>query len=83
MLKGVSLDASILPLDVEFYLFPNGKNQYYASRFPKQSAHTGCFSKKRFRIIESDEAPKWSAEKERQEELVLSCEKDQLEFFLD
>ena len=62
MLQGKCLDPDILPTYETFYLFPVGNNHFYASKFPRKSAHTGCFQKKHFHIKEVNEEAEWPPE---------------------
>lgn len=61
MLKGVYLkiddaETGLVPGKV-YYLFPNGPNYYYASKFPTEGSHMGIFQAGRFRVIEEEEWP--------------------------
>ncbi|MET1031598.1 hypothetical protein [Domibacillus tundrae] len=62
MLQGICLDSEILPVEETFFLFPVGDDLVYASGFPRKSAHTGCFQKDRFQIIEMIEPVEWPPE---------------------
>lgn len=55
MLQGKCLYPDILPTYETFYLFPDGNDLVYASRFPRKGAHTGCYEKKHFDIKEINE----------------------------
>lgn len=61
MLKGVYLkidDAETgLIVGEKYYLFPNGPNYYYASKFPTEGSYMGIFQARRFRVIEEEEWP--------------------------
>jgi hypothetical protein len=35
--------SAVLEKGKEYFLFPNGPDHYYVSRFPNENAHTGCF----------------------------------------
>lgn len=56
--KAVCVDdeaADLLEKGKTYYLFANGSEYAYVSRFPNQNAHFGCFSKDRFQIIKEQE----------------------------
>lgn len=60
MLQGVCIDAgatTVLEKGKTYFLFSNGKDHYYVSRFPKAGAHFGCFRKSLFQIVQEDEWP--------------------------
>ncbi|MGG6437396.1 hypothetical protein ABET52_06070 [Saccharococcus caldoxylosilyticus] len=60
LLQGVCVDASltmVLEEGRKYFLFPGGPDHYYVSRFPKANAHTGCFHKSLFQIVQEDEWP--------------------------
>ena len=46
-----------LQLNQEYYCFPNGPNHFYVSRFPKQGAQFGCFTREHFRETQKVEEP--------------------------
>ncbi|MBG9548409.1 MULTISPECIES: hypothetical protein [Cytobacillus] len=57
MLQGICLDDSqsaVLAKGRIYYLFPNGSNHYYVSKFPNPKAHTGCFQAEMFAIYEGE-----------------------------
>ncbi|WP_018392465.1 hypothetical protein [Bacillus sp. 37MA] len=62
MLQGTCIDSDILPAGETFYLFPAGTDYVYASRFPRKSAHTGCFPIDRFKVKEEVETTEWPQE---------------------
>ncbi|MDQ0176018.1 hypothetical protein [Bacillus chungangensis] len=61
MLQGIYLEIDNNPTGLipgeKYYLFPNGSNYYYASRFPSEGSHMGIFQARRFRVIEEEEWP--------------------------
>lgn len=70
MIRGVykgSANSIVLQPGQKYYLFPHGNTHYYVSRFPNEGAHTGCFSKELFDVIEDEE--------EKEEEALLDEEK--------
>jgi hypothetical protein len=59
-LQGVCVDASltmVLEKGKKYFLFPSGPDHYYVSKLPKANAHTGCFHKSLFQIVQEDEWP--------------------------
>ncbi|MGG3449914.1 hypothetical protein [Domibacillus aminovorans] len=58
MLQGTCIDPDILATEETLYLFPAGTDYMYASRFPRKSAHTGCFLK----VKEEIKASEWPPE---------------------
>lgn len=57
MLQGICLEpeqAAVLEKGKSYYLFPNGANHYYVSKFPNSGAHMGCFQNSYFQIIEKE-----------------------------
>lgn len=55
MLQGICVDnqnSMVLRVGERYFLFPNGKEHFYVSRFPHKGSHTGCFQTKHFRIEE-------------------------------
>jgi hypothetical protein len=60
MLQGICVDASltmVLEKGRKYFLFPGDPDHYYVSRFPKANAHTGCFHKSLFQIVQEEEWP--------------------------
>jgi hypothetical protein len=60
LLQGICVDASltmVLEEGKKYFLFPGGPDHYYVSRFPNANAHTGCFRKSLFQIVQEDEWP--------------------------
>jgi hypothetical protein len=60
LLQGICIDASltmVLEKGKTYFLFPIGPDHYYVSRFPNANAHTGCFHKSLFQIVQEDEWP--------------------------
>jgi hypothetical protein len=60
LLQGICVDVSltmVLEKGKKYFLFPGGPDHYYVSRFPKTNAHTGCFHKSLFQIVQEDEWP--------------------------
>ena len=60
MLQGICVDASltmVLEKGRKYFLFPGGPNHYYVSKFPRETAHCGCFHKSLFQIVQEDEWP--------------------------
>ena len=58
MLQGTCIDTEntvVLTAGERYYLFPNGPDRYYVSRFPNVNAHTGCFEAKQFKLIDEEE----------------------------
>lgn len=54
MIKGKCVDnTNLLKVIVgeEYFLFPNGENYYYVSKFPNIKAHIGCYQKERFKEV--------------------------------
>jgi hypothetical protein len=56
VLQGVCVDPQLFPEEV-FYLFPNGSEHFYASRFPNKNAHIGCFQVNKFQVIQEEQWP--------------------------
>lgn len=40
-----------LKVEEDYYLFPNGPDYYYVSRFPNERAHTGCYERHLFKTF--------------------------------
>ncbi|UYL93726.1 hypothetical protein NIIg32_gp61 [Parageobacillus phage vB_PtoS_NIIg3.2] len=60
MLQGICVDTgetTVLEKGKKYFLFPGGSNNYYVSKFPNANAHTGCFHKSLFQIVQEDEWP--------------------------
>jgi hypothetical protein len=60
LLQGVCVDTgetTVLEKGKKYFLFPGGSNNYYVSKFPNANAHTGCFHKSLFQIVQEDEWP--------------------------
>jgi hypothetical protein len=60
LLQGVCVDASltmVLEKGKKYFLFPSGPDHYYVSKLPKANAHTGCFHKSLFKLVQEDEWP--------------------------
>jgi hypothetical protein len=60
LLQGVCVDTgetTVLEKGKKYFLFPGGSNNYYVSKFPNANAHTGCFCKSLFQIVQEDEWP--------------------------
>lgn len=58
MLKGLCVnkgDSTVLVVGEPYFLFPNGEDHYYVSKFPNCGAHTGCFQSSLFQILTNDE----------------------------
>lgn len=59
MLQGIYLEIDNNPTGLiageKYYLFPNGPNYYYASRFPSEGSHMGIFHARRFQVVEEEE----------------------------
>ncbi|OAH53103.1 hypothetical protein AWH48_12155 [Domibacillus aminovorans] len=62
MLQGTCIDSDVLGAGETFYLFPAGTDYVYASRFPRKSAHTGCFPIDRFKVKEEVKTSEWPPE---------------------
>jgi hypothetical protein len=58
-LQGVCVDPNSINVEEgrQYFLFPNGEDHVYASRFQDEKAHFGCFSRKVFRIVQEEEWP--------------------------
>ncbi|MFF2449342.1 hypothetical protein ACFVSW_20070 [Neobacillus sp. NPDC058068] len=57
MQEGVCIDpghSAVLQKGTSYYLFPNGTQHFYVSKFPNWNAHKGCFQAKYFQIIEKE-----------------------------
>lgn len=54
--------TTVLEKDRKYFLFPGGPNHYYVSKFPNANAHTGCFRKSLFQIVQEDWPPEPSAD---------------------
>ncbi|MGM0903086.1 MAG: hypothetical protein ACQEXB_18555 [Bacillota bacterium] len=57
MLQGICVDpgqTAVLTKGTSYYLFPNGANHYYVSKYPNPEAHKGCYSKEYFQLIEKE-----------------------------
>lgn len=55
MLKGDCIDpgqVSVLTKGTSYFLFPAGNTHYYASKFPNENSHRGCFEKSIFNNLE-------------------------------
>lgn len=50
-------ETTVLEKGKKYFLFPGGSNNYYVSKFPNANAHTGCFHKSLFQIVQEDEWP--------------------------
>jgi hypothetical protein len=60
LLQGICVDtgaSTVLEKGKKYFLFSNGPNHYNVSKLPKVSAHTGCFHKSLFQIVQEDEWP--------------------------
>jgi hypothetical protein len=60
LLQGICVDTgetTVLEKGKKYFLFPGGSNNYYVSKFPNANAHTGCFRKSLFQIVQEDEWP--------------------------
>ncbi|WP_420768741.1 hypothetical protein ACNR9V_03165 [Parageobacillus thermoglucosidasius] len=60
MLQGICVDTAattVLEKGKTYFLFSNGSDHYYVSRFPKAGSHFGCFRKSLFQIVQEDEWP--------------------------
>jgi hypothetical protein len=60
LLQGICVDTSattVLEKGKTYFLFSNGKDHYYVSRFPKAGSHFGCFRKSLFQIQEEEWPP--------------------------
>jgi hypothetical protein len=58
MLQGTCIEggqSAVLEKGKEYFLFPNGPDHYYVSRFPNENAHTGCFQAKYFQLIDEED----------------------------
>ncbi len=47
----------VLEKGKKYFLFLNGPDHYYVSKFPEANSHQGCFPKSLFQIIQEDEWP--------------------------
>ncbi|WP_339148376.1 hypothetical protein [Sutcliffiella sp. BMC8] len=53
MLQGICVkadSAEVLSKGENYYLFPNGPEHYYVSKYPNQGAHKGCYHAERFKL---------------------------------
>jgi hypothetical protein len=60
VLQGICVDTgetTVLEKGKKYFLFPRGLDHYYVSKFPRETAHCGCFHKSLFQIIQEDEWP--------------------------
>ncbi|MBO0962515.1 hypothetical protein J1P26_22735 [Neobacillus sp. MM2021_6] len=60
MLQGICIDTgytAVLQKGTSYYLFPNGDNHYYVSKFPNEGAHMGCFQERYFQVLEEEQWP--------------------------
>jgi hypothetical protein len=60
MLQGICVDTgetTVLEKGKKYFLFPGGPDYYYVSKFSNVNAHTGCFRKSLFQIVQEDEWP--------------------------
>ncbi|MBG9479392.1 hypothetical protein [Lysinibacillus sphaericus] len=48
-------NSSNLKKGKKYYLFPDGGNAYYASRFPRKGSHFGAYQKHYFEIVKDHE----------------------------
>jgi hypothetical protein len=58
LLQGICVDTgetTVLEKGKKYFLFPGGSNNYYVSKFPNANAHTGCFRKSLFQIVQEKE----------------------------
>jgi hypothetical protein len=49
-------ETTVLEKGKKYFLFPGGSNNYYVSKFPNANAHTGCFRKSLFQIVQEEES---------------------------
>jgi hypothetical protein len=60
VLQGICVDTgetTVLEKGKKYFLFPSSPNYYYVSKFSNVNAHTGCFHKSLFQIVQGDEWP--------------------------
>jgi hypothetical protein len=60
LLQGICVDTgatTVLEKGKKYFLFSNGPNHYYVSKFPRESSHCGCFHKALFELVQEDEWP--------------------------
>jgi hypothetical protein len=60
LLQGICVDigeTTVLEKEKKYFLFPGGPDCYYVSKFSNANAHTGCFHKSLFQIVQEDEWP--------------------------
>ncbi|PAD67311.1 hypothetical protein CHH83_19690 [Bacillus sp. 7586-K] len=68
MLQGICIDTEntvVLTEGEQYYLFPNGTEHYYVSKFPNEGAHTGCFQAKYFKVIEKEDVAMSELDREK------------------
>jgi hypothetical protein len=60
LLQGICVDTgatTVLEKEKKYFLFSNGPDHYYVSKFPRESSHCGCFHKALFELVQEDEWP--------------------------
>ncbi|WP_244895461.1 hypothetical protein [Evansella clarkii] len=58
MMQGICIDKGdtlTLQEGKKYFLFPNGANHFYASRFNSKRSHFGCYRAKHFEVIQEEE----------------------------
>lgn len=59
-MKGLCVDpggTTTLKEGIEYFIFPNGSNHFYVSKFDNPKAHFGCYQKELFQEKTEEEAP--------------------------
>lgn len=49
-------ETTVLEKGKNYFLFPSGLDHYYVSKFPRETAHCGCFHKSLFQIVQEKES---------------------------
>ncbi|WP_025731339.1 hypothetical protein [Heyndrickxia ginsengihumi] len=60
-MKGICIDpgnTTTLKINEEYYLFENGQDNFYVSRFDNPNAHFGSFQKKYFKVVNKENMSK-------------------------
>ncbi|WP_078379137.1 hypothetical protein [Sutcliffiella halmapala] len=57
MLQGICVNpvnTEVINKGEKYFLFPNGPDHYYVSKFPNPGAHRGCFLAESFEVIDNE-----------------------------
>lgn len=60
-MRGICIDpgsCDAIEKNQAYYLFENGPNYFYVSRFDKKTAHFGCYKAEKFEVVVEDAAQK-------------------------